>query len=48
MDMTGRILYDETVIVPETALNVSNLPKGMYILNISGSSFQTSEKLIIR
>jgi predicted esterase len=51
-DMTGRLIQSVTgtynVGNTEVKLNVSGLPKGVYLLKVSGEKFSTTQKLIKR
>jgi hypothetical protein len=51
-DMTGRLIQSVTgtynVGNTEVKLNVSGLPKGVYLLKVSGEKFSTTQKLIRR
>lgn len=44
-DQTGRLLINKTV---KTEINVSELPKGVYILNVEESGASLSQKVVIK
>lgn len=44
-DQTGRLMINKTI---KSEINVSNLPKGIYILNVEESGTSVSQKIIIR
>lgn len=46
-DVTGRMVYQEVANVTKLNINVSNLPKGMYIINVTTQNGENVEKLII-
>jgi hypothetical protein len=49
-DMTGRLVQSVTGMYgvgnTEVKLNVSGLPKGVYLLKVSGENFTTTQKLV--
>ncbi|KXH83473.1 T9SS type A sorting domain-containing protein [Chryseobacterium kwangjuense] len=44
-DNTGRLLIDKTI---KNEINVSNLPKGVYILNVEENKATVSQKVVIK
>ncbi|KMQ66990.1 hypothetical protein ACM46_04190 [Chryseobacterium angstadtii] len=44
-DKTGRLLINKTI---KNELNVSNLPKGIYILNVEENKATVSQKVVIK
>ncbi|MFT4754518.1 MAG: hypothetical protein ACI9GM_000691 [Salibacteraceae bacterium] len=46
-DMTGKLIFTRTSSVPTLTINVNDLPKGVYIINVETENGQNVEKLII-
>ena len=46
-DVTGRVVYTQNANVTTLNVNVSNLPKGLYVINVSTDKGENVEKLII-
>lgn len=46
-DITGRLVYTESSNVTTLSVNVNNLPKGVYLINVETENGQNVEKLII-
>ncbi len=46
-DMTGKVVYTEVSNVTTVSVNVSNLPKGIYVINVRTEKGENVEKLII-
>jgi len=46
-DVTGRMVYQEVANVTKLNINISNLPKGLYIINVTTEKGENVEKLIV-
>ena len=46
-DVTGRVVYTQNANVTTLNVNISNLPKGVYVINVSTEKGENVEKLII-
>jgi len=46
-DVTGRLVYQEVANVTKLNINISNLTKGLYVINVTTQKGENVEKLII-
>ena len=46
-DITGRLVYTEKANVTTLSVNISELPKGVYVINVKTAKGENVEKLII-
>lgn len=46
-DVTGRLVYTETANVAKLNINITDLSKGVYVINVTTESGESVEKLII-
>lgn len=47
-DNLGRKILDKNKIFPQQGIDISNLPKGTYYLNLTSNSFTTTKKIILK
>lgn len=51
-DLTGRIVYSTGLVlhsgVNSLSINTGNLPSGLYLVNLSGSNWKVTEKLLVQ
>ena len=47
VDINGRVVYSQqTTLVNDVQISISNLQSGLYILNIKGDTINTNDKII--
>lgn len=47
-DITGKVVYSMNNVTNETAINLSNLQKGIYLAKISGDNSTETQKVILK
>jgi len=50
MNLQGQVVYQDTELKGNTSfqINLSDQPKGMYVIEVSGENYIRSEKLILK